>query len=429
MNNVKFANNIKVRAGYGTTGNANIGQFLYGSSITPITTGVGTGFSVNNFPNPNLTWETARQADIGLDFSILNNRIDASADWYKKTSKNFLFQQPLPAFLAGGIAEYSGAAIVQPPEVNAGEIQNTGYEFTITSRNIVHKDFSWTTNVIYSAYTNKVISLNGFPALLGQIGSGGGALINVTDTHAGDPVGEFYGYKVQGIISTQAELDQLAAHPQNVTGAPSVVTNSRNVANGVWFGDVAYEGTDPKGNGSNPNPQYRLGNPNPKFTYSMTNAFKYKDFDFTIFITGVYGDKILNALKFQTEALDGLYSNQLAAAGNFWTPQNQNTNIPTPRATFGNNNLVMSDRFIESGSYLRIQNMRLGYTLPVKYARVAKFNRLKAYISGQNLWVITKYSGLDPEVGSFNQNPILTNVDNGRYPSPRVLTFGINAEF
>ena len=429
MNNVKFANNIKIRASYGGTGNAGIPPYLYGSAITPVTTGLGTGFSVNNFANPLLTWETGKQTDIGLDFSILNNRVDASVDWYNKTSDKFLFQQPLPAFLAGGVAEYSQAAVVQPPEVNAGEIQNKGYEFTITSRNIVKKDFSWTTNVIYSAYTNKVVSLNGFPALLGQIGSGGGALINVTATHAGDPVGEFYGYKVQGIITTQAELNQLAMHPQNVTGAPSVATNSRDVANGVWFGDLAYQGTDPKGDGSTANPQYRLGNPNPKFTYSMTNTFRYKDFDFSIFITGVYGDKILNALKFQTEALDGLYANQLAAAGNFWTPQNPNSKIPAPRGTFGNNNLVMSDRFIESGSFLRFQNMRLGYNLPVKYAHMAKMNHLRAYVSGQNLWVITKYSGLDPEVGSLNQNPILTNVDNGRYPIPRVVTFGLNAEF
>jgi len=429
MNDVKFADNIKIRAGYGSTGNANIGQYLYGSAITPVTTGLGTGFSVNNFANPNLTWETALQTDIGIDFSIINNRVDASADWYKKTSKNFLFQQPLPAFLAGGVAEYSAAAVVQPPEVNAGEIQNTGYEFTITSRNMIKKDFSWTTNIIYSAYTNKVISLNGFPALLGQIGSGGGALITVTSTKAGDPVGEFYGYKVQGIITSMAEVQQLAVHPQNVTGAPSVATNSRDVANGVWLGDLAYQGTDPKGDGKTANPQYALGNPNPKFTYSMTNTFKYKDFDFSIFVTGVYGNKILNALKFQTEALDGLYANQLAETANYWTPGNPNSKIPAPRATFGNNNLVMSDRFIESGSFLRIQNMRLGYSLPNKYARMAKMNHLRAYISGQNLWVITKYTGLDPEVGSVNQNPILTNVDNGRYPIPRVVTFGLNAEF
>jgi TonB-linked SusC/RagA family outer membrane protein len=429
MDNVKFADNVKIRAGYGTVGNASIQQYAYGSSINPITTGLGTGFSVNNFNNLGLTWETAIQTDIGLDFSILHNRIDVSADWYDKTSSGFLFQPPLPAFLAGGVAEFSSAGVVQPPFENTGKIQNKGYEATVTSRNIVNKDFRWTTTAIFSAYTNKVVSLSAAPFLLGQIASGGGANINLTETHAGDPVGAFYGYKTQGIITTMAQLNQLALHPQNVTGAPSVVTNNRTVANGIWLGDEAYQGTDPKGNGSTPNPQYRIGSPQPKFTYSMTNTFNYKDFDFSIFVIGVYGDKIFNALKLQTEALDGLYSNQLASALNFWTPSNPNSTLPAPRGTFGNNNTVISNRYVESGSYLRIQNLRLGYNLPNRYARMAKMTHLRAYVSGQNLWVITKYSGLDPEIGSLNQNPLLTNVDNGRYPIPRVVTFGINAEF
>ena len=115
--------------------------------------------------------------------------------------------------------------------------------------------------------------------------------------------------------------------------------------------------------------------------------------------------------------------NQLASVGNFWTPANPNSNIPTPRASFGNNNLVMSDRFLEDASYLRIQNVRLDYTLPSNISRVLKMKHLKAYISGQNLYVFTKYSGLDPEVGSLNQNPILQNIDYGQYPTPRAITF------
>ena len=125
----------------------------------------------------------------------------------------------------------------------------------------------------------------------------------------------------------------------------------------------------------------------------------------------------------------GLYMNQKADAANYWTPSNPNSNIPAPRASFGNNNLVMSDRFLEDASYLRIQNVRLGYTLPAKYAKKAKLNQLKIYFSGQNLYVFTKYKGMDPEVGSLNQNPILQNIDYGRYPTPRVITFGLNAEF
>ncbi|WP_259071659.1 SusC/RagA family TonB-linked outer membrane protein [Mucilaginibacter sp. X4EP1] len=422
----KTISNLKLRVGYGEVGNSNVPQYSYGSAIIPVTTGLGTGFSFGNFSNPNLTWETDIQKNIGLDFSLLNNRIDVTVDAFDKTSKNFLFQPPAtPAFLGGGTAEYSQAAVVQEAVRNAGEIENKGIEFTINTRNIQAKDFTWSSTLIFSHYANKVISLDGFPPIVEQIGSGGGSLITVNRTAVGGPLGEFYGYKVQGIVSSQAQLDYLAAHPQNVVGVPSVITSDKTVANGLYLGDIQYQGNN---NGA-PNTQYNLGNPNPDFTYSIGNNFTYKGFDLSIFLTGQYGGKILNALEFQTEGLDGLYSNQTAAAANYWTPTNQNTNIPSPRATFGNNNLVMSDRFLESASFLRLQNVRFGYNLPAKWAKVVMMNHLKVFVSGQNLYVFTKYNGLDPEVGFANQNVLLQNIDNGRYPIPRVVTFGLNAEF
>jgi TonB-linked SusC/RagA family outer membrane protein len=419
--------NVKIRLGYGTTGNSNTnGQYRYGSAITPVVTGLGTGFSFANFSNPNLTWETAIQSNAGIDFSILHNRVDATFDVYKKTSKNFLFQQPLPAFLGGGTAEYSSAAVVQPPWVNAGEIQNTGFEFSITSRNIIKKNFTWTTNVIFSHYNNKVVSLNGFPALIGNVSTGFGPQIPATYTQVGGPIGEFYGYKVLGIIKTQDQLNYLAQHPQNVIGQPEQISSDRSQTNTIYLGDILYDGNDGKGG---PNKQYALGSPNPDFTYSITNNFTYKDFDLSIFLVGSQGGKILNAVSFQTMGMYSLYMNQRADVANFWTPNNPNSNIPAPRSGFGNNNLVMSDRFLEDASYLRLQNVRIGYTLPQQWANKIKMTRLKAYISGQNLFVITKYSGLDPEIGSLNQNPILQNIDYGRYPTPRTITFGVNAEF
>jgi TonB-linked SusC/RagA family outer membrane protein len=418
--------NLKVRLGYGTVGNANIGQYLYGSAIAAAATGLGTAFLFSNLNNPNLTWETAIQQNAGLDFSLLNSRIDASFDLYKKTSNHFLFQQPLPAFLVGGTAEYSSNSVVQPSEVNAGQIQNTGFEFTIHSRNIVKRDFTWGTTVVFSHYANKVISLNGFPTLNGIISTGFGPTIFATRTAPGEPIGEFYGYKSMGIISTQAQLNELVANPQNVLGGPQPVTSDRTVGNGIYTGDILYAGNTGKGG---PNLQYNLGSPNPDFTYSIGNNFTYKDIDLSVFLVGSYGGKILNAVHFQTEGEYGLYTNQIASVANYWTPSNPTSSIPTPRASFGNNNLVMSDRFLESASYLRIQNVRLGYTLPSFIARAVKMSHLKAYISGQNLYVFTKYTGLDPEVGSLDQNPILQNIDYGRYPTPRVITFGLNAEF
>lgn len=418
--------NLKIRLGYGTTGNSSIPQYSYGSAIRPVVTGLGTGFRVANFSNPDLTWETAIQQNLGVDFNLLRNRIDVSFDVYKKTSKDFLFQQPLPSFLGGGTAEYSGVAVVQPPWVNAGEIENKGFEFSINTRNIVKKDFTWSTTLIFSRYKNKVVSLNGFPEINGIISTGFGPQVYATKTQPGGAIGEFYGYQVLGIITTQAQLDELIQHPQNVLGAPQQVSSDRSLSNTIYLGDILYAGNDGKGG---PNQQYALGSPNPDFTYSITNNFTYKDFDLSIFLTGSQGGKILNAVNFQAMGMYGLYMNQRADAANFWTPTNAGSKIPTPRASWGNNNLVMSDRFLEDASYLRIQNVRLGYSLPVRWAGKVKMTSLKVYFSGQNLHVFTKYTGLDPEVGSQNQNPTLQNIDYGRYPTPRTITFGINAEF
>lgn len=420
-----IADNVKIRLSWGETGNSNIPQYSYGSAIKPVVTGLGTGFSFNNFSNPDLTWETAIQKDAGIDISLLNNRIQGSFDYYDKTSKNFLFQQPLPAFLGGGTAEYSNVAVVQPPFVNAGQIENKGVEFSITSQNIVSHNFRWSTTLIFSRYKNKVISLNGFPAIIGNVSTGFGPQIPATYTQVGGPIGEFYGYKVMGIISNTKQLAYLAANPQNVIGSPEIISSDRTLGNAIYLGDIEYYGN----NHGAPNTEYALGNPNPDFTYSISNTFDYKNFELSLFLNGSYGGKILNAVRFQTEGEYGLYMNQLATVANFWTPSNPTSKIPTPRASFGNNNLVMSDRFLESASYLRIQNVNLSYNLPSQWANVIKMSSLRVYMSGQNVFVFTKYSGLDPEIGSLNQNPVLQNIDYGRYPTPRVITFGLNASF
>jgi len=421
-----FADNIKIRLGYGTTGNSNVGQYVYGASLKGVATAFGTGFIINNVANPNLTWQTSIQKNLGIDFTLLN-RIDVTFDAYDKTNKNFLFPQPLPNFLLGGPNEYGdNPAGIAPPEVNAGNIENKGFEFTINSRNIQNKDFKWSTTLTFSHYTNIVTSLSGAPALNETIGT---AYVDlpVTRTVVGQPVGEFYGYEVQGVVKTQAQLAYLATHPQNVTGtSPQVVSNQQG--NTIWLGDLQYKDTNHDGK-VDENDQVAIGNPNPDFTYGFTNNFSYKDFDLNVFFYGSYGGKILDALEYETAGLSGLYTNQLASTANFWTPSNPNSNIPAPRGGLSNPNLVMSDRFLESASYLRLQNVRLGYNLPSRWAKYIAMSNLKVYVSGQNLFVITKYPGLDPEVGSFNQNPLLMNIDNGRYPTPRVFTLGVNAQF
>lgn len=424
-----IADNVKFRVGYGSTGNSNIPPYSYGAALKPVPTAFGTGFIVANVANPKLTWEKALQTDIGLDFSLLNGRVNASADYYNKTSSRFLFQQPLPYFLVGGPNEYSdNPAGISPPYINAGQIQNKGFEFSVNSTNIVSKNFKWNSTLTFSHYSNKVTSLNGAPEIDQSINTSFISLA-ATRTVVGEPVGEFYGYKVQGVVKTQAQLQYLATHPQNVTGTtPQVVTNDPSVANSIWLGDLEYQDTNHDGK-VDANDRVALGSPNPDFTYGFTNNFNYKDFELSIFIYGSYGGKILDALEYETAGLDGLYQNQLASTAGYWTPSNPNSNIPKPRGGLGNPNLVMSDRFLESASFARLQNLRLGYNLPSAWAKHVAMTSLKVFLSGQNLLVITKYPGLDPEVGSFNQNPTEAGIDLGRYPSPRVFTLGLNAQF
>jgi TonB-linked SusC/RagA family outer membrane protein len=423
----KVADNVKFRVGYGEVGNSNIGQGAYLASLRSTATAFGTGFLINNVANPNLVWQHQNQLDIGADFTLFN-RIDGTLDYFKKTSTDFLFLQPLPYFLLGGPNEYGdNPAGINPPYVNAGQIVNTGFEVGINSRNIVGKDFNWSTSLNVSHYKNEVTSLNGAPPIIGQYNSSY-ISFSPTRTVVGYPVGEFYGYKVQGVVKTSEQLQYLVSHPQNVTGTAQVVTNAPTVANSIYLGDIQYQDVNHDGK-VDANDQTTLGSPNPTFTYGVTNNFSYKAFDLSVFFYGSYGGKILNLLSYQTAGLSSLYMNQLAEVANFWTPTNPDSNIPRPRGGIDNPNLVMSDRFLQSASFLRLQNVRLGYTLPSKWAKYVDLKTLKLYLSGQNIFVITKYKGLDPEVGSLNQNPTLTNIDIGRYPSPRIITFGVNAAF
>lgn len=414
-----FANNIKVRVGYGEVGNQGVPNYLYGSALSPSTTGLGTGFTVDKVPNPELTWETAQQTNAGIDISFLNSRIDFTFDWFNKDSKNFLFQKPLPAYLLGGSAAYSTAAVISAPYINGGNMNNKGFDFSITSRNFVGDKFRWNTSVVFSRYKNEVKSLaTGIPFISANI-TNGFLSVPVTKTVVGGPVGEFYGYVVKDIFRTPAQLREAATQ----FGRP--VENS---SAGTWLGDIQFE--DLNGDGViNEDDTRALGSPQPSFTYGITNTFSYRNFDLSIFLNGSQGGKILNALKYTTAGLASLYQNQLAESANFWTPTNSSSNIPAPKSGTDNPNLKMSDRFLESASFLRIQNVNLGYNVPSSMVKSIHLSRLKAYVSVQNLYTFTKYTGLDPEIGSTNQNVFLTNVDLGRYPIPRTITFGINAEF
>lgn len=414
----KVANNIKIRLGYGQVGNQSVPNYLYGSALNPFATGLGTGFAIDKIPNADLTWETSIQTDAGIDFSLFNGRIDATFDYYDKSSKKFILQTNLPAFLVGQSADYSSTGVIGSPYANAGQLSNKGFDFNLTTHNIVSKSFTWNTSVVFSHYDNKVISLaNSVPFINANVTV---SFLNlpVTRTQVGLPVGEFYGYQVKGLFKTDAQLRSAPIQFGRPIG---------NTSGGTWLGDVQYVDVNHDGKIDEAD-QGPIGNPNPKFTYGITNTFAFKGFDLSIFLNGSYGAQIFNVLNYQIAGLSARYQNQLASVANFWSAANPTSDIPAPRSG-DNPNLKNSDRFVESGSFLRIQNVTLGYNLPEPLAKKLQLSRIHIYVGGQNLYTFTPYKGLDPEVGSTNQNVFLTNIDLGRYPIPRNLTFGINAQF
>ncbi|WP_026705714.1 SusC/RagA family TonB-linked outer membrane protein [Flavobacterium soli] len=415
-NTRKYIDNIKFRIGYGETGNQQIPNNKYSAMLNQQNSGLGTGFLVSNIPNPDLTWESMQQTNLGLDFTVLDSRLGASFDFYNKTSKDFLFLVPLPLYLTGGGYQYGG---IDAPWSNLGEMENKGVDVTLTYTTKGNRDFSWNSTLVVSHYKNKLVSIQDGLPLIQSVNANGYQSVDVTNTLVGNPIGMFYGYITEGIFN---DLDALNAAPlqfgQTVGTAPGQ----------TYLGDVRYK--DVNGDGEvNQDDKTFIGNPHPDFTFGFTNNFKYKNFDLSIFLQGSYGNDVMNLTRRSGTSNASLFQNQLVEAMNYWTPDNTDTNIPRPIGADNNTNLLISDRYVEDGSYLRIQNLTLGYNLPADLISKIKMSRVRVYGSVQNLYTFTDYSGYDPEIGSFNQSPLLSGIDNGRYPSPRTFAFGVNLEF
>jgi TonB-linked SusC/RagA family outer membrane protein len=412
----KYVDNIKLRLGYGETGNQQIPNNRYSALLGQQNSGLGNGFLPSNFPNPDLTWESLIQTNFGLDFTMLDSRLSMSIDLYNKKSSGFLYQIPWPDYLTGGTSQYGG---IDAPYSNIGEVQNKGYDITLgySTKNL--DNFSWSSSLVFSHYKNEVLSLVDGLSLTQEVNTNGFQPVVVTNTLVGQPIGMFYGYKTNGLFNTLEELN----------AAPIQFGQAVGTAPGeTYLGDVRY--VDVNGDGViDPKDKTVIGNPHPDFTFGFTNNFRYKNFDLSIFLQGSVGNDVMNLTRRAGTSNSLLFQNQLTEALDYWTPTNTDTNIPRPIGSTSNYNVEISDRYVEDGSYLRIQNLTLGYTLPQSLVSKAKISRLKVYGSVQNLFTFTNYSGYDPEIGSFNQNVLLSGIDNGRYPSPRIYSLGINLEF
>ncbi len=412
----KYIDNIKFRIGYGETGNQQIPNNRYSALLGQQNSGLGNGFLPSNFPNPDLTWESLKQTDIGLDFTMLDSRLSVTMDFYNKKSSGFLYQIPWPDYLTGGTSQYGG---IDAPYSNVGEVQNKGYDLTLGYNTKATGNFSWNSSLVFSQYKNEVLSLVDGLSLTEDVNTNGYQPVVVTNTLVGQPIGMFYGYQTDGLFNDLDDLNSSPLFTDQVVGQQP---------GDAYLGDVKY--VDVNGDGEiNDKDKKIIGNPHPDFTFGFTNNFKYKNFDLSIFLQGSVGNDIMNLTRRAGTSNSQLYQNQLVEALDYWTPTNTDTDIPRLIGSTSNYNLEISDRYVEDGSYVRIQNLTLGYTLPQSILSKVKVSRLKVYGSVQNLYTFTNYSGYDPEIGSFNQNVLLSGVDNGRYPSPRTYSIGINLEF
>lgn len=432
--------NLKLRVGWGATGNQNVEEWAYTAMLANYTTTWGVGVLNSNNANPDLKWETTYSTNVGIDLGLFNGRVELVVDWYYKKTNDLLLKLDLPAFLGSGAGSSYGVA--DNPWGNVGSLRNTGVEFTLNTHNIEYRGFSWRTNAVLSLNRNKVLSLDTETGTLPQTLQIGSETATVTNTVVGEPIGQFWGYKVIGRFDS-AEDFYYTDENGNVQ-AVAIPEGSTISESGTWIGDYIF--ADLNGDGViNSDDETFIGNPEPKFTWGFGNTFSYKGWDLSIQFSGSYGNDILNYARRELE-LSGATTNLLTTVLDYAIvakidedgPDDYrnyyvvNTSTKQPRlytSSDTNRNDRVSDNYVEDGSYIRLQNISIAYTFPKKWIKKLYMTNLKIYCNLQNVYTWTKYSGYDPEVGSLWGNALMNGIDYGRYPSPRIYTFGLNITF
>lgn len=443
MSGVDAISNMKLRIGYGEVGNQAIANYLYGASLLTMNTPFGTAYRLEKIANPNLKWEATRQFNVGLDFSLWNGRLDFAIDVYDKQTEDMLLQLSIPSYLGG-----SSWNDIRAPFANVGKMQNQGIDLAITSRNVRTAKFSWDTDLTFSLNRNEVRELDDEGKIYWRNLYWYSEFQTATRTTVGAPLGLFYGYQTDGVFRDENDILNHAVQILDPNSISSENPNGLNLVDktqGVWIGDMKFK--DLNGDGViNTEDQTIIGDPNPDFTFGFNNTFSYGPFNLAVYFTGSYGVDILNYSRVVIEGQTSIFNNQAATVDNRARLQlldpagsdtdpgnvvlaNPEAELPRPTTTDNNRNNRMSDRFIEDGSYLRLQNVQFAYTLPAELTQRFRVQRLRLYVTAQNLYTFTNYSGYDPEIGAFNQDPLMQNIDMGRYPTPRVFTFGLDLDF
>ena len=406
MENVHWLDQLKLRGGYGVLGNQEIDNYQYSSTIT---TGINypdgnggllQGAFPKNFANPDIKWEETAMTNVGIDFMAFNNRLSLTADYYVKNTKDILLTVPIPISSGGA----------NDPIRNAGKIRNNGFEFNLGWMDQPNPDISYGTNLIGSFNKNKVIAMG---SESGSI-KGGSTNQNITtsETKAGYPIGGYWLISTAGYFNSQEEVDAYAKDGKKIQPAAE--------PGDIKFVDANNDGV------INDDDRVFQGSPFPDFTFALNGNMRYKNFDLSIGLQGVLGNKIYNATRQTLEDVTK-GSNFLASCLDYWTPENKNASHP--RLTWDDpnrNTRAESDRYLENGSYLRLRSVQLGYTFPQTWFKGA-IQHARVYINAENLFTITSYSGYSPDVNADNAN--YRGFDNFIYPTNRTFMLGLNVTF
>ncbi|MFI5136719.1 MAG: SusC/RagA family TonB-linked outer membrane protein [Sphingobacteriales bacterium] len=437
LKGVKGINELKLRLGYGLTNNQGIPGNTFVTQLSSVPNGLsGTAQFQNNLANPYVTWEKTKYFNAGLDGTFFNGRISFSLDVYDRETNGLLLKEPFPLY-SGTTAGWSPGSM-QAPFVNVGSVSNKGFDFHVGFTNINSKSFTWKTDLTLSRNVNKVLSLGsgGSDANLSQTSY----TINdvVEKTVVGQPIGEFYGYVFDGVFAKPSDF-LTHALPANQAGQPYPVSAA---GGGIWYGDRKFK--DLNGDGIiDSRDETFLGSPLPKFQFGINNTFNYKNFDLNFFFSGSYGNKVFNqvAIAQNNPQNNSAYFTSVlnyaklalidptgsASDVNNVYVTNPNTTIVGLRNDNTNGNNRPNNLFIEDGSFLKCKNITLGYKLPESILSKIYVQSIRVYATVANAFTITKYKGMDPEIGSWN--PLQAGWDNGYYAQPRVFTIGASVTF
>lgn len=402
MKQVKLVNDVKLRLSYGETGNNNIGNYAHYATIGfesyPFGGAAYGGYAPTQLENPTLTWEKQRSLNVGIDAAVINSRISFSVDYFKTINHNLLLNVFVP--LTTGF---------NTSLVNIGEVENKGWDFSLNTRNLAGK-FSWTTNFNLSSFKNKVIKL----------GPEGAPIVSSYNiTQIGEPIGMFYGYVTDGVFRNKAELD---AGPIFNPGA-----SDRSRIGDIRFKDISGPNGKPDGV-INSYDRTIIGSPYPDFYYGMTNSFAYKNISLSITLQGSQGNKVYS------NSDNFLYTRarykQLSVVKNYWKSEAEPGDGESPRPNNAPTGGLRekSTRFLDDGSFLRINNINLSYSFNDNVARRLGMSALRVYVTATNPLLITKYKFFNPEV-SNSSNPLTPGVEDYNYPLAKSLIIGLNVSF